>query len=62
MQLARRNLLVRVLADIDQQIAKAEDPSLEPVDSDQVQRAVPLLFQLRESRSKMESFMKCSGQ
>jgi hypothetical protein len=58
-QLTDRNLLVRALAEIDQRIAAVEDPSLEPGNSDQVQRAVALLIRLCESRSEMEGLTKC---
>ncbi len=58
----RCNFLVRLLAEIDQQIAEVEDPLLEPVDSDQVQRAVAVLCQLYELRTELEDSLKANEQ
>jgi hypothetical protein len=51
---------VRLLAEIDQQIAKVEDPLLEPVDSNQVQRAVAVLCELYELRTGLEGSLKAN--
>jgi hypothetical protein len=47
-------LLVRLLAEVDQEIAALEDPLVEPVGSDEVQRAVAALFELHRLRDKLE--------
>ena len=60
MRKRRCNLLVRLLAEIDQQIAEIEDPSLEPVDSSQVQRAVAVLCELLELRTELESTLEAN--
>ena len=52
------NLLVRLLAEIDQQIAEVEDPLFEPIDSNQVQRAVAVLCELYELRTELEGSLK----
>ena len=54
MQIYRCNLLVRLLAEVDQQIAAIEDPLLEPVRSDEAQRAVAVLLELHQLRDKLE--------
>ena len=54
----RFKLLVRSLAEIDQQIAAIEDPLLEPTDSLQVQRAVAVLCELYELRTELEGSLK----
>jgi hypothetical protein len=56
----RFNLLVRSLAEIDQQIAEVEDPLLEPIDSNQVQRAVAVLCELHELRTKLERSLRAN--
>ena len=50
----RFNLLLRSLAEIDQQIAAVENPLLGPLGSIQVQRAVAVLCELHELRRKIE--------
>jgi hypothetical protein len=56
----RCNLLVRLLAEIDQQIAEIEDPLMEPIDSDQVLRAVAVLCELHELRTELESTLEAN--
>jgi hypothetical protein len=56
----RFKLLVRCLAEIDQEIAKVEDPVLDPIDSIQVQRAVVVLCELHELRTKLEGSLRAN--
>ena len=56
----RCTLLVCLLAEIDQQIAEVEDPLFEPIDSDQVQRAVAVLCELYELRTELEGSLKAN--
>jgi hypothetical protein len=56
----RFNLLVRSLAEIDQEIAEVEDPLLEPIDSNQVQWAVAVLCELHELRTKLEGSLRAN--
>ena len=56
----RFKLLVRSLAEIDQQIAAIEDPLLEPINSIQVQRAVAVLCELHELRTKLEGSLRAN--
>jgi len=56
----RFRLLVRSLAEIDQQIAEIEDPLLEPIDSIEVQRAVAVLCELHKLRTKIECSLRAN--
>ena len=58
MKTTGRDVLVRILAEADQQIATMEDPSREPRDSDQAQRAAAQVCQLWELRTKLESRLR----
>jgi hypothetical protein len=57
----RHNLLISILAEVDQQIAKVEDPLREPKDSDQVQTAVAMLNELYELRTILEKRVQERG-
>ena len=54
------NLLVRLLAEVDQQIAEVEDPLFEPIDSNQEQRAVAVLCELYDLRTEVEGSLKAN--
>ena len=56
----RCNLLVRLLAEIDQVIAEVEDPLLEHFDSNQVHWAVAVLCELHELRTKLEGSLRAN--